>query len=292
MLVKPKAKSWNFPKIHSHQHLVDDIMAKGVMQNYNTKPNEKMHGPLKDAYQLRTNFKEILWVDSWCNAASFIHQQIDLQEELLHQATSEDDNDDADEDLAKQHYTVTVASVFAKHPEIVPLVSGEKVSFKAFKGHNEIQLYGLLKVNYENTVDWNMCTDYLRCSPNFYNHPQYDCVIIEGSEGPFFMQIIMFFSCVVSGKSFPLALVHPFDKPVTTSNAKLDKELGFYRVQAQKRTQSTFISIYAIIHGMLLVEDYGFKSTDGMKEYLVINSVDSDLFLRMKSLKYVGCRWN
>ncbi len=34
-------------------------MAKGVTQNYNTKPNEKMHGPLKDAYQLRTNFKEV-----------------------------------------------------------------------------------------------------------------------------------------------------------------------------------------------------------------------------------------
>ncbi|KAK0485582.1 hypothetical protein EDD18DRAFT_1360746 [Armillaria luteobubalina] len=46
------AKLWNFPKVHSHQHMVDDILQKGVMLNYNTKPNEKMHGPLKDAYQL------------------------------------------------------------------------------------------------------------------------------------------------------------------------------------------------------------------------------------------------
>ncbi|KAK0229022.1 hypothetical protein IW262DRAFT_1265390, partial [Armillaria fumosa] len=60
MLVKPKVKLWNFPKIHSHKHLVDNIMAKGVTQNYNTKPNEKMHRPLKDAYQLRTNFKEVV----------------------------------------------------------------------------------------------------------------------------------------------------------------------------------------------------------------------------------------
>ncbi|KAK0219165.1 hypothetical protein IW262DRAFT_1462797 [Armillaria fumosa] len=50
--VKPGAKSWNFPKIHSHKHMVDDILAKGVTLNYNTKPNEKMHGPLKDAYQM------------------------------------------------------------------------------------------------------------------------------------------------------------------------------------------------------------------------------------------------
>lgn len=38
-------------------HLFDDIEAKGVTRNYNTKPNEQMHGPLKDSYQQRTNFK-------------------------------------------------------------------------------------------------------------------------------------------------------------------------------------------------------------------------------------------
>ncbi|KAK0499398.1 hypothetical protein EDD18DRAFT_1102761 [Armillaria luteobubalina] len=50
--VKPGTKKWNFPKVHSHKHMADDILEKGVMLNYNTKPNEKMHGPLKDAYQL------------------------------------------------------------------------------------------------------------------------------------------------------------------------------------------------------------------------------------------------
>ncbi|KAK0215012.1 hypothetical protein IW262DRAFT_1300251 [Armillaria fumosa] len=314
MSVKQRAKSWNFPKIHSHKHLVDDIM---------------MHGPLKDAYQLQTNFKEvaeqILHVDLWCNAASFIHQQIDLQEELLHQATSEDDDevmagksgkamlhghcgkggrtfkikelpilraDNAAYEKFKDRLSAFMVGQFAKHPKIILLVSGEKMSFKAFKENDEIQLYGLLKVNYENTVDWNMCTDYLRCSPDFYNHPRYDCVIVKGLEGPFFAQTIMLFSCIVGGKSFPLVLVHPFDKPVGASNAKLDKDLGFYRVRAQKRTKSLFISIYNVIHGALLVKDYGFKSPDGMKEYLVVDSVDSDLFLRMKSLKYIGHRWN
>ncbi|KAK0498194.1 hypothetical protein EDD18DRAFT_1350823 [Armillaria luteobubalina] len=33
--VKPGAKSWNFPKVHSHKHMVDDILEKGVMLNYN-----------------------------------------------------------------------------------------------------------------------------------------------------------------------------------------------------------------------------------------------------------------
>ena len=52
------AYHWNFPKMHSHIHLFDDILAKGVTRNMNTKPNEKMHGPLKQLYQLQTNFKE------------------------------------------------------------------------------------------------------------------------------------------------------------------------------------------------------------------------------------------
>ncbi|PBK82761.1 hypothetical protein ARMGADRAFT_946079 [Armillaria gallica] len=57
--VNPGAKSWNFPKIHSHQHMVNDILEKGVTLNYNMKPNEKMHGLLKDTYQMRTNFKDV-----------------------------------------------------------------------------------------------------------------------------------------------------------------------------------------------------------------------------------------
>jgi hypothetical protein len=40
-------------------HLFDDIMNKGVTRNYNTQPNEQMHGSLKDSYDLRTNFKNV-----------------------------------------------------------------------------------------------------------------------------------------------------------------------------------------------------------------------------------------
>jgi hypothetical protein len=52
-------KDWNFPKMHSHKHTFNDIEAKGVTRNYNTKPNEKLHEPLKDSYKLRTNFKDV-----------------------------------------------------------------------------------------------------------------------------------------------------------------------------------------------------------------------------------------
>jgi hypothetical protein len=51
--------NWNFPKFHSVYHLFDDIEAKGATRNYNTKVNEKLHGPLKESYRLRTNFKNV-----------------------------------------------------------------------------------------------------------------------------------------------------------------------------------------------------------------------------------------
>ena len=39
----PIVKSWDFPKIHSQQHLFNDIVAKGVTHNYNTKTNESLN---------------------------------------------------------------------------------------------------------------------------------------------------------------------------------------------------------------------------------------------------------
>jgi hypothetical protein len=52
-------KNWNFPKMHALVHSFDDIEAKGASRNFNTKPNEKLHGPLKKAYLTRTNFKDV-----------------------------------------------------------------------------------------------------------------------------------------------------------------------------------------------------------------------------------------
>ncbi|KIK14010.1 hypothetical protein PISMIDRAFT_17600 [Pisolithus microcarpus 441] len=52
-------KNWNFPKNHTCMHAFNDIKAKGITHNFNTKPNEKMHGPLKEKYQKHTNFKNV-----------------------------------------------------------------------------------------------------------------------------------------------------------------------------------------------------------------------------------------
>ncbi|KIN98026.1 hypothetical protein M404DRAFT_31712 [Pisolithus tinctorius Marx 270] len=50
--------NWNFPKAHLWKHITCDIQSKGVIRNYSAWPNEKMHGPLKDTYQDRSNGKD------------------------------------------------------------------------------------------------------------------------------------------------------------------------------------------------------------------------------------------
>jgi hypothetical protein len=45
--------------LHLPDHLFDDVEGKGTTQNFNTKPNEKLHGPLKNYYRDCTNFKDV-----------------------------------------------------------------------------------------------------------------------------------------------------------------------------------------------------------------------------------------
>ena len=53
-------KNWDaIIKLHLLQHIFDEIESKGASQNYNTKPNEILHGPLKKHYLHRTNFKNV-----------------------------------------------------------------------------------------------------------------------------------------------------------------------------------------------------------------------------------------
>ncbi|KAK0498193.1 hypothetical protein EDD18DRAFT_1103791 [Armillaria luteobubalina] len=121
---------------------------------------------------------------------------------------------------------------FKKYPDIIPEVDGQKVTFSSFHPKDKIQLHGLLKVNYKNTIDWTTSTNYLQCSPDFYNHPQYDCLLIDSTDCPFFTQLVMVFTCDIGRKEFPLALIHSFDQPVDATTEKLDDDLGFYRVHA------------------------------------------------------------
>ncbi len=149
-----------------------------------------------------------------------------------------------------------------------------------------------MKSNYASVADWTSKTDILRCTPDFYNHPRYDFVLLDTNDGPVFARLILVFECIVCGSKFPLLLVQPLDNKPGRVHYREDNDLGFYRVREQKRSASRLYSIYSVIRGTLIVEDFGFTplSEDGelIQEYLVVDVVDSDMFLRMQTLSYQG----
>ncbi|KAI9452698.1 hypothetical protein BJY52DRAFT_1190101 [Lactarius psammicola] len=53
-----KVRDWNYPEMHALVHSFNNIEVKGASRNYNTKPNEKLHGPIRKLYNW-TNFKNI-----------------------------------------------------------------------------------------------------------------------------------------------------------------------------------------------------------------------------------------
>ncbi|KAG1730396.1 uncharacterized protein EDB91DRAFT_1239095 [Suillus paluster] len=177
-------KSWNFPKKHLSAHLFDDIEVKGVSQNYSTKPNEKMHGPLKDAYQDRTNFK------NFAEQVKYIRNKLDhLDTQNFSMSNSEDQPDTAlqetdevesTEPTDAQHFSLGSKQAAISFADIKAGSAGNPAfdrfwiklndflnhTFAAnsipFPGGQCIQLiasnmiveYRFLKVNFELLVDW------------------------------------------------------------------------------------------------------------------------------------------
>ncbi|KAK0471799.1 hypothetical protein IW261DRAFT_1571685 [Armillaria novae-zelandiae] len=200
-LKETKTKNWNFPKAHSHQHLFDDIEAKGITLNYNTKPNKSMHGSFKESYQRRTNFKnideQILRVDDWYNAMAYLRHQINHHDKIKKEfgddqvvegETGAEDKDkdelvlasgsaNSDEDYTaaaslhgrhgKGGGKLTMAEVeaqakhFESHPEELPSDNGIPTEFAGFECQDQISSYGMVKVNYSSVIDWCFTTDIL-----------------------------------------------------------------------------------------------------------------------------------
>ncbi|KAG1849777.1 hypothetical protein F4604DRAFT_1971059 [Suillus subluteus] len=180
-------KDWNFPKLHMITHLFDDIKAKGASRNYNTKPNEQMHGPLKDWYKTELTLK-MLWNSQDNNdndnnnddedAQLPMNDFLPLNDGSLHvklgskQAPQTfsliEDTHRNDNAFTNFHIRLnSFLNVFLPACNI-PLPDGQKIHLKsdvaADSDANEITEHRFLRVNFESFVDWRQHTDYLRCN--------------------------------------------------------------------------------------------------------------------------------
>ncbi|EGO23558.1 hypothetical protein SERLADRAFT_438878 [Serpula lacrymans var. lacrymans S7.9] len=280
-------KSWNFPKMHMNKHAFEDIEAKGVTRNYNTKPNEQLHGPLKDSYRFRTNFKhvaeQILQADHWCLVSCFIRQDIAAFDSQL---MGDLEGDEVDLKITETSHVSLGSKCPATSFQGLEEARKDDTAFTSFRirlsnylniffsanniafpGGKRIKLgaedkiteYCFMKVDYESIVDWRQYTDYLRCNPWFYNHPQYDCVLLQTVDSRIFARLIMLFICTIDQVDYPFALVQPYDAP--------------------SRSDAEFVPLRSIVRGAAMAPDYEVSG-----DFFLIDTVDSDWFLRTKKM--------
>ncbi|KAI6005208.1 hypothetical protein F5J12DRAFT_905944 [Pisolithus orientalis] len=305
-------KNWNFPKNHTCMHMFNDIEAKGVTHNFNTNPNEKMHGPLKEAYQQQTNFKDIaqqiLNVDHLRLVLEHIHGRItEYDAYRLTGKPTNLDNLEAITDKPEEEFFHVKFGSEVKEPLTFKDIEKKSVTNNAFnrfhgklseflnkhfniigkpiqfQRNDKIMEYHFIKVNFESTIDWCQYTDYLHCHPNFHGCPCYDCVLVKTQEKDIFGQLVLLFNCVIGEETFPLALLQPYDAWLIGQRLWKDNHLNFWRVCVQPHRSSEIISVHSIIHSALLYPDH---TRPG--KYLVVDTIDTDMFLHVQMMHKVA----
>ncbi|KAG2160202.1 uncharacterized protein EDB93DRAFT_1261699 [Suillus bovinus] len=271
-------KNWAYPKRHAYAHLFDDIEAKGAMWNTNTKPNEKC----------------VLCLDHRFLIAHSIHLDIEDYDDLIASQkdpsylSSADNDEDLDNDL---DITLHVKLGAEQNEQTFAALEQEHASNNAFNRFriklanflsDSLPAHGILlpggkriKFMPDETVTEH-CFVKVNYDPSFHNFPRYDCVILQTQAGVIFGHLLMLFTCVVDGQTHPVALVHPYDALVGQRSLK-DKHFQFWRVRQRLRISSKFFLVHSIIHGAALAEDHSIQG-----DYLVIDTIDTDMFLCMK----------
>ncbi|KAF8887442.1 hypothetical protein CPB84DRAFT_1816617 [Gymnopilus junonius] len=262
-----EGKDWNFPKAHTHKHVFQDILHKGVMRVFSMKPNEKAHSPLKSFYQCMTNFKDfgqqVLKLNEKAVVSILIHEQIDVQDHLeMEQREEVDENGRRFRQVVGTEH-ISLGSVLKSC--MIEYLEGQHKKDTAFKDFQKqlsksltaifnarIQLdatdevipYQTMNVSYESSVSWDKMTDKVRANPEFHSCPCYDYVLVD----------------VGHGKHFFAQLLHIF---------------GIY-------VNSAFIHVESIVRGAVLIPAHDSMYSD---EFLVFDQLDEDIWMRMKSLK-------
>lgn len=77
-----------------------------------------------------------------------------------------------------------------------------------------------------------------------------------------------------------MALILPMDRPTLLLNRTRDRTLRLTRVRSRTRQGSIVVDAETIIRGALLTSEH-----DSPGEFFVLNTIDDDLWWRMKSVK-------
>ena len=126
-------------------------------------------------------------------------------------------------------------------------------------------------------------TDYLRCSPKFYNRPHYDFVIINTADGYIFAQLVLDFTIKINDDDYPIALVRAFqvERPVSVPRQirQKDKDLHFLCLQQLKESQMDFVWAQSIVRGAVIV-----LANDLENHSIVFDVLDANMYLLVRDI--------
>ncbi|KAH9911521.1 uncharacterized protein BXZ73DRAFT_56902, partial [Epithele typhae] len=294
-------KNWNFPKMHSQQHAPDDILQKGATLHFNTKTFETMHGPLKDIYLTRTNFKnfeaQIAKHEQRLATARRIRRHLDAsspsQPDQRLSVSKESDSQFGHTYIGAPQSPISLQALLdanVKNPLYTQFFSQLQIFLQQNPGLQNttvnrdtlITEYQFLKIDFTSKVTWKTETDYLRCNPDFHNAPRYDSFIYQPwnnlSAPVEFARLQLIFTILSGGKSYPIVFAEAFDR--LEQRPEYDKPLGLCRLQSPSPHRCIFLPLQSMIRGAMITNDPG--QGHGGNDYLAIDIVDSDMFLRLK----------
>ena len=145
----------------------------------------------------------------------------------------------------------------------------------------KITEFCFIKTQYESKVTWKVVTDYLRCSPKFYNQPCYDFVIINTADGYIFAQLMLVFTIKINNKDYPIALVRAFERSVSVPRQiqQKDKDLHFLHLQQLKESQMEYVWAQSIVRGTVIV-----PANDLENHSIVFDVLDADMYLWVRDI--------
>ncbi|EIW74668.1 hypothetical protein CONPUDRAFT_67069, partial [Coniophora puteana RWD-64-598 SS2] len=308
-------KNWNFPKNHSNHHAIRDILAKGVTSVYNTKPNESMHRSLRESYKYRTNFKEIalqvLRIELWLLVLVIVREHITAFDRACVESSAKsepsDEKDTLVDDLESSQTRFTLGSKAPGSAQSLQDLQDTHLDDSRFNNlsrkfedfinsyfvtHNlsfpknericitssfKVKEHRMLRLRYQSIVDNQMQADLLRCAPDFHHRARNDCLALNAANTVIFVRLLLMFTCDIGDRQFSFALVDPYDSPIFNRSQR-DRDFGLWRVRGSEPPTSRFIAFDDMIRGAALVKDF-----EGTGDHFVLDTVDSDWFLRVQT---------
>ncbi|KAJ7709357.1 hypothetical protein B0H14DRAFT_2415016, partial [Mycena olivaceomarginata] len=300
-------KNFNFLKQHYTCHAGSDIREKGATKNMSTRPGEGFQQEVTRHYN-RTNGRDaerqMVVIDENEEAMARL-DMIVADAEACENQKSEDTDDDADD-------TVEPAGSLTVHwrlsapdnrmtsrrfeTEMSRTAGGEAfngfdIALRQFLSHHYpeqvitfeeiimVQSFRAVHIDFQSMVDWAPQRDIMRCSPQFYGRPRYDCVLYNAESDPLSLaRLVGLLRCTIPGNStFDLAFVYRFKnskwKPRTIwKGCRVVEECG----------RPEFLPLEHVARGALLARAWGSERTN---LYFPIDTIDDDMFLRLNNIE-------